>query len=223
MHRALAIKELRETGWIALVALLLYATYFHPAMAIRLSPSAGSIGSMGSMSDRIPFVADGLFTNFVMVTSLLAVALGFRQAVWESVMGTDKFLLHRPIGRTRLVGTKLLTGCSLLLVCSALPILLYGWWAATPGNHASPFEWSMTFPFWQACAVMSMVYLASFLSGIRPGRWYGSRLLPLVGTVAVAMFFSMAPWLSDLEFLLIGVVDGLLVAAIMLVARTRDY
>lgn len=216
MHRALAIKELRETGWIALVALWLYACV-SPAKGIRLFPLAGS------MNDQIPFVSDGVFSFFVMVAILLAVALGFRQSVWESVMGTDKFLLHRPISRTRLVGTKLLTGCSLLLVCSALPILLYGWWAATPGNHASPFEWSMTFPFWQACAVMSMVYLASFLSGIRPGRWYGSRLLPLAGTGVVAMVLSVAPWLSNLEFLLIGVVDGLLVGVIMLVARTRDY
>ena len=217
MHRALAIKELRETGWLALVALLLHATCFGPAMGISMFPL------VGSTSGRMPFVADGLSMSFVMVSGLLAVALGFRQAVWESVMGTDKFLLHRPISRTRLVGTKLLTGCSLLLVCSALPILLYGWWAATPGNHAGPFEWSMTFPFWKVCAVMSMVYLASFLSGIRPGRWYGSRLLPLVGTGAVAMVFSMAPWLSDLEFLLIGAADGLLVGVIMLVARTRDY
>ena len=217
MHRALAIKELRETGWIALVALVLYANCISPAMGIRLMPWSGS------MSDQIPFVNDGLFTSFVMITSLLAVALGFRQTVWESVMDTDKFLLHRPIGPRRLVGMKLATGCLLLLVCSSLPILFYGRWAATPGNHSSPFEWSMTFPFWKTSVVLSMIYLVSFLSGLRPGRWYGTRLLPLAALGTLAMIFVSAPWLSDLEFLLIGLVDGLLIAVIMLVARTRDY
>ena len=217
MQRALAIKELRETGWIALVALLLYVGYISSAMGIQLLPWVGVRG------DQIPFVSDGLFTSFAVVTGLLAVALGFRQTVWESVMGTDKFLLHRPIGRSRQVGMKLLTGCSLLLVCSSLPILFYGWWAATPGNHASPFEWSMTFPFWTATVTMSTIYFASFLSGLRPGRWYGTRLLPLAAVGAVAVVFLSAPWLSDLEFLLIAAVDGLLVAIIMLVSRTRDY
>ena len=53
MHRALAIKELRETGWIALVALLLHAIRVSPGMGLRLPPLSGS------MSGHIPFVSDG--------------------------------------------------------------------------------------------------------------------------------------------------------------------
>ncbi len=217
MHRALAIKELRETGWMALVALLLLVGYTSSAMGIWLLPW------VYSGSGWVPFVNDGLFGNYTFVAGLFAAALGFRQTVWESMMDTDKLLLHRPISRTRLVGTKLLTGCTLLLVCISLPVLAYGLWAAAPGNHPSPFEWSMTFPFWQAIVAMTMVYLGSFLCGLRPGRWYGTRLLPLAAVGGAVSVFLTTPWLSNLEFLLVAVVDGLLVAAILLVAQSRDY
>ena len=104
--------------------------------------------------------------------------LGLRQTVGESIHGTWMFLLHRPVGWTRLIGVKLLVGVALYLVCGAAAILVYAWWAATPGTHASPFEWSMTVPTWKVWIVMPIVYLGgAFLSGMRPARWVGTRLL----------------------------------------------
>ena len=43
-----------------------------------------------------------------------------------------------------------------------------------------------------------------------------STLYEAPPTAALAVLFVSAPWISDLEFLLIAVVDGLLVATIML-------
>ena len=76
-------------------------------------------------------------------------------------------------------------GAGLYLAFSAVPILVYAWWAATPGTHAGPFEWSMTLPAWQLWLSITAIYLAAFLVGMRPARWIGSRLLPLV---AVGLF-----------------------------------
>ena len=39
----------------------------------------------------------------------------------------------------------------------------------------------MTVPAFQIWLLMPLVYLGAFASGIRPARWFGSRLLPLVG------------------------------------------
>ena len=41
-------------------------------------------------------------------------------------------------------------------MCTAVPILVYGCWAATPGTHAIPFEWSMTVPIWGGWLAMTI-------------------------------------------------------------------
>ena len=63
-------------------------------------------------------------------------------------------------------------------------------WAATPGTHASPFEWSMTVPIWIGWFAMTILYLGAFHTVVRPGRWYRSRLLPLAAS-AVATFAAV--------------------------------
>jgi hypothetical protein len=141
--------------------------------------------------------------------------------------GTYPFLFHRPATRRWLIGMKLLTGTVVYLACVAAPIVCYGLWAATPGTHASPFEWSMTVPSWTMAFGMTALYLGAFLTGIRPGRWSRSRLLPLAGAAgAVFILFVIfengrirLPWL--LAFL--GTIDAAMVIAIFSVVENRDY
>ena len=218
MLRALAKKELRETVWIVVVALLFHLYFVKGAMGISLLGLTPS-----SRGGFMPFITGNLMQGFAMVATLLAVVLGFRQSVRESVFGTDQFLLHRPLGRWCLIGMKLLVGVAMLLLSCSVPILIYGRWAATPGNHASPFEWSMTFPFWRISLVMTVVYLGSFLSGIRPGRWVGSRLLPFFAAGTLAMLLGAVPWVSDWLAVAIVAVDVLLVGLVLFVAQTRDF
>jgi hypothetical protein len=224
MLKTLALKELRETIGIAALALILFANYVLNGMGVRLLP----IGPAGRYS--IPFVSDPLLQSFVVIAVLLAVALGFRQSVWESAFGTDQFLLHRPVSRIQLIGVKLFVGIAVLMICSTLPILAYASWAATPGTHASPFEWSMTEPFWRIPLATTMIYLASFLSGIRPARWVGTRLVPLAAVAFLAMivaagapYFAVLPawwiWWAGVVVL----VDAVLVVSILFAFRTRDF
>ena len=136
--------------------------------------------------------------------------------------GTYLLLFHRPCSRGTLIGTKLFLGTAVLLVGGAVPILVYGWWASTPGTHASPFEWAMTDLVWKLCLSMTVVYLGSFLSGIRPGRWKGTRLLPFAAACIFAAFSSSVPWVSLVAGLVV-LVDLVMVVEILHVAQTRDY
>ena len=100
--------------------------------------------------------------------------------------------------------------------------------AAMPGTHASPFQWSMTAPAWNAWLVMTIVYFGFFLSGIRPARWYASRLLPAATAcflvfLGVILFMEVAWWNGFVALASVLLVDALLVAVILHVVRTRDY
>jgi hypothetical protein len=132
-------------------------------------------------------------------------------------------LLHRPLLRTQLVGAKLLVGICLYLTVAALPILLYALWAATPGTHASPFEWSMTLESWKGWLTMTAIYLGGFLSGIRPGLWKGTRLLPLIVAVLLAILLTVVPWVWAWGAVALAILDAILVTTIFYVARTRDF
>jgi hypothetical protein len=127
------------------------------------------------------------------------------------------------MSREQLLGVKLAAGGGLYLLCSAIPILLFAWWAATPGTHASPFRWSMTVPVWQIWVSMTILYLGSFLAGIRPARWIGTRLAPVVAAGMLVAVIQLVPWWPVAGLLVVLLVNVTLVTNIFHVARTRDY
>jgi ABC-type transport system involved in multi-copper enzyme maturation permease subunit len=217
MLKAMLYKELRETIWIALAGLLAHAYFMLGLMSA--SVMTARVGGRGG----IPFVSDNFLGPFVAVAVVVAAVLGFRQTLSESARGTWLFLLHRPAPRRYLVALKLLGGAGLYLAASAVPVLAYAWWAAAPGTHASPFEWSMTLDAWQGWISVTVVYFAAFLSGIRPGRWFGTRLMPLVGAGLLVVLIQFVPhwWVFGLGAVLL--LDAWLVATILVVAHTRDY
>jgi hypothetical protein len=217
--KALALKELREVfgmtaaalaGYLALVINLMGAKVFDWVPAIP----AGT--------DEVPFAGSGFTAFFTFVSVVFAIALGFRQSAWESARGTYLFLLHRPMARPTIFLLKIAIGAGLLLVCASLPIVLYGWWAAVPGHHPGPFTWSMTEPAWRLAFLMPLLYLGAFLSGLRPARWFGTRLLPLIASVALLIALNLMPW-AALSFLLGMVLFVVLAANVCFVARVRDY
>jgi hypothetical protein len=82
----------------------------------------------------------------------------------------------------------------------------------------------MTGSAWLVLALVLPAYFGAFLSGLRPGRWFGTRLLPLVATLCVPFVLSEASYMSATVSL---VVTGLILAAwttsICHVAAVRDY
>jgi hypothetical protein len=215
MFKALAWKELREMRGIALLGLAAYGWLFCFAclQVSRWHP------------DGVPFISDGFIEIYCWVSAGLAIAIGLRQSLGESVGGTYPFLFHRPATRRWMIGMKLLIGAVLYLLLAALPIVAYGLWAGLPGLHASPFFWATSVPSWVACFAMAIPYFGAFLTGIWPGRWFRTRLLPLLGALLAS---GSAPLLfvdfgSLWALASIATIDVWLVATIQYVAQTRDY
>ena len=217
MFQAMIIKELRECRSIALSALAAYGLCVWWQTAMDES-------SNGMASMTIPFLGSSIFTSmFVLISVALAIALGLRQTLGESSRGTFPLLLHRPATRRWLIAMKLLAGAGMCLACSAVPILVYAYWAATPGNHPSPFFWSMTASTWEIWLSMALVYLAAFLTGLRRARWWFSRLWPIAAMLMVAIYVVNAASWPTHGLMEISAAAALLIAAILVVAQTRDY
>ena len=221
MFRAMAMKELREVRGIGLLALAANVYLVAAATNPRVFPPV--------QRASVPLVNDDFFFSFfVVISAATAIALGLRQTWGESLRGTYPFLFHRPAERRWLVGVKLLIGVAVCLVSSAVSILGYAFWAATPGTHASPFEWSMTALAWQLWLSVTPLYLGAFLAGIRRGRWY-VRIFPLAaggvfGGFAVAAGDCSVTAVAILTTFAAALTGGLwLTAAVLFTARTRDY
>lgn len=216
MFKALIVKELREAAGIVALATIGVAYALAELTATPLLPW------QSSRLYQYPFVSDSLSFYFALTAGGLAIALGLKQTAWELGQGTAYFLLHRPISRARIFGYKLWIGAALVLLIGGLFILFYAWWAATPGSFAAPFFWSMTDFAWRMWIAILPVYFGAFLSGIRPGRWFGSRLLPLLAgcllaIVAANMFWF---WLSASISL---ITSAMLVIGIFFYVQERDY
>jgi hypothetical protein len=232
MIRALVIKELRETGWIAAIGLAAYlynvAMIVSPSVeqsqAMLAALSVPSVSGASVANDRLfPFVHGNFVTNYTIISLMLAVALGLRQTVGEARGGTFNFLLQRPMTRRTMFLTKTAVGVGLFLTVAALPVLALALWAATPGTHPSPFEWSMTVPVWKVWIAMPIAYLGAFLCGIRPARWFGTRLVPLAAVTLPIMLVASAPWLLLLCLPMLVLTIGLLLTGTFWVEVTRDY
>jgi hypothetical protein len=216
MLKALVIKELRESAGIVALAVL------------------GGIYVLGDQTGTpvvpwqyrylppYPFINDSFAFFFWLVAGGLAIALGLRQTAWELGQGTYFFLFHRPILRSRIFALKLLIGGLSVMLFSALLVWVYAAWAMTPGHFAAPFEWSMTRTAWIRWIALPPLYVGAFMSGIRPGRWYGTRLAPLVAGIGVAVLASTMPWFwAALCISIVGAGFGLV--SIFHYVRGRDY
>lgn len=217
MIRTLVTKELRETAWIAALALVAYLAVVSSLVDMKLFSFA-----YGKESG-IPFVSENFLLPFQVITAALAIAVGFRQSAWEMVRGTAVFLFHRPVARSTVILTKVFTGLAIYFLCSLVPILIYAWWAATPGNYPAPFEWSMTATVFQNWLVFSVFYLGAFASGMRAARWFGSRLFPLAASAALIAPLMFCPWWWLNLLIVTCVIYPLLIADILWEASQRDY
>ena len=227
MWKAIVFKELREQGWVGALGAAACAYFVAGLMGVRAFMIAPAT------PDEVPFLSGGILGTLIFVSTCFTITLGLRQSLSESVRGTWLFLLHRPIDRRLILVAKLVVGGGMYLLCGAAMILVYSWWAATAGTHPSPFRWSMTLDAWRALLSMVPIYLAAFLSGFRPARWFGSRLLPLVGTASLLLFLQtpvdtwLQVWLNWRWWYwgpaAMVLLCAVLVALILDVARTRDF
>jgi len=223
MLRQLAIKELRESLGLLAVGTLATAWSVAYVSGYSILPDwilypLGFYGSGGG----VPFITN----RFVYYTTIclggLAIGLGLKQSAWEDIRGTYQFLLHRPISRQEIYVTKLAVGIVALLLILTVAILAHGLWAATPGTHGGPFEWSMSLRAWRLALVLPLLYLGAFLSGVRPANWFGTRLVPLVVAIFWSVLISVVPFWSVVVLMaLVGY--GFALVGIAYYVSERDY
>ncbi|MSR59369.1 MAG: hypothetical protein EXS05_17290 [Planctomycetaceae bacterium] len=227
MYKALAFKELRETAWIgglvvaAMLLVVLEQMGWHLFERRWLVPAPLPAGIV--LSDPIPFVHRGLADGLAVIGICGALALGFRQVLGESIRGTWVFLLHRPAPRQALILTKIAVGAGLLFAASAVPVFVLAVWAATPGTHASPFDWRMTVYPLGVCLAATSLYLAAFLCSLRSAPWHGSRYLPLIAAALVMGWVYVTAWWPLTGWVVALVSDVVYLAAILNAAQTREY
>jgi ABC-type transport system involved in multi-copper enzyme maturation permease subunit len=225
MWKALWAKELKQTAWITVPAILIYLVFVFDAMRIPLLPEpVRAILFMNPNRDDgdIPFVSSRIEMGFGWITGLMAIALGLWQTVGEARQGTYPVLLHLPITRRRIIASKLTWGLACVLGLGGLVLLALALWAATPGTHPSPFTWEMTLRCWWLWLVLPIAYVGAFLAGLRPARWFGTRLFPLL-TAAATVFVCTVPGSIIVRFVfwIAAVLASLLV--IDHVAHARDF
>lgn len=219
MIRTLSWKESREL--LPLVALTLAvqaAVFFLPSGLPFLGQSYGT-----AEEGIVPFVERGPIDWMLMLGGIAASAIGLWQTLWESGRGTFLFLLHRPAPRSALFRVKLAVGLIATLLVAGLPLAIYTLWAATPGTHASPFYWSMTVWAWLVWIRLPVIYLGAFLSGLRPGRWFGSRAFPLFAALAAIFLIAALEQFPLIAVAATLTVEACFLAIIYYVAASRDY
>jgi hypothetical protein len=219
MTSALVYKEFRET--LPIAALGLAALLFLALDGMGYSPAPNLLGQY--QGGGIPFFFDTFVQRFGLAASGLALALGFWQSLGDFWGDAQLFVLHRPISRRTIYAIKLAVGLAVYLICTLVPLIIYTWWAATPGTHASPFEWSMTTNVCTTWLQTTALYFGAFLSGIRPAAWLGTRLAPLAaaGLSSILVLWWASSFWAEMCPLLVGEVA--LAAAILHVSATRDF
>ncbi len=221
MIAALVRKELRE-----LLPLLAVASIVHLYLVGCATGNVPEGINILGEQRWIPFYVDpfdGRIGSLLLVGGAFALFAGLWQTFSELARGTFHFLLHRPLPRTSIFGVKLLVGLVASLTVTWLPLFFYALWAATPGTHASPFFWSMTGRTWLVCLVILLLYLAAFLSGLRPGRWYASRFWPVPLALLAGLLVSSTPTSQFVSAMLLAGAAAAFLWVILHVACARDF
>ena len=219
MTRALIYKEFRET--LPIAGLGLATLLFVAFDAMGYSPAPDLLTSYSS--NGIPFLSDMFVQRYGLAATGLALALGFWQSLGDFWGDAQLFVLHRPIPRRTIYAVKLMVGLTTYFVCTLVPLLVYAWWDATPGTHASPFDWSMTAGVWTTWLQTTALYLGAFLSGLRPAAWLGTRLAPLAAAAlssVIMVWWESSFWVQMSQ---VAIGDAALAAAVLHVSATRDF
>jgi len=207
VDRSFIKKEIRQSAFVLLLGI---AAVFIGLWVLITAPAT-----------RMLFVSGEAALGASWIAIPLAIALGLSQSI-EFNRRSSIFLLHMPIRREQLIGAKLMLGGLSLLLILGLPILVAAFAYSMPHRNA-PFYFSMTAYLWRVVLTSSMIYLTSFLCGVRPASWFGTRLLPIAGICIFALSIQMIPYWWLIAPLLILLVDWMLITTILFFAETRDY
>ncbi len=192
-----------------------------PLAAIALATEGLLLGFVTQLTEPSPhpFI---VFPFLYILGFLFPIVLGVWQVSREALGNQYQFLLHRPMNRGTILGTKLLFGAFLSLIVIVIPLLLFTLWVRR--QHFGPGEPIDMFPF---CCNLFLLYVAAFLSALRPGLWYGSKFLPLMAAILLFIVLQttgdVSAWWFDAAMVAAMPLVMCYLASIFYVARTRDF
>jgi ABC-type transport system involved in multi-copper enzyme maturation permease subunit len=199
--RALIAKEIREhlaapVLAFVVLAVLVAANTIKPANAELFSPTSFRMGPVGSYLNYrdptapVPLVSGSFLGTYVVVACALAIVLGALMSWNEQLRHTWDFLIHRPVTRTRILLSKLLAGAVMYLLAVLVPLAWLSCWCAIPGNIPAPWTMSYVLRGLDTVTVGFLLFVASFLCGVRTARWYGTRFMPLLVCVCIVLVMA---------------------------------
>ena len=206
--KQLILKELREHFKVALIGLAVFTVMLVLAFSACSSSLQRSALSMGysDAEDFQPLLARSVLTQAAFFCAIFGTFLGWLQIRAEKHPDLWAFLVHRPISRTTILRSKILSGLLLYAAGAGLPLLGLIIVASIPGHVAAPFEWAMALPLLAIFLAGPVYYLAGLLTGLRKARWYGSRAfgLGLAVPASVVLFAVPEFWQALLVIMIVG-------------------
>ena len=182
--KAIVWKEMRENAkWAFFIGVALSI-----ALLVSLLRAQETRSQDGGMHGNIyqPFWMT-VWISFALVGMLAGLCLSLLQILPELRRDQWAFLVHRPATLGTLFVGKVAAGLLLYTTAMLVPLLVLGLWLGTPGTVAFPFEWIQFIPYIDPFLRGIVVYLGGLLAGIWKPGWAGSKLLPLIGVVAIVV------------------------------------
>jgi hypothetical protein len=129
-----------------------------------------------------------IYGSTAVLSAFVAVIIGLAQTLPENRADKWAFLTHRPVSRSRLLLAKAIAGLMVYVGAIGIPVVGAISWIAVPGHVAMPLDWRMILPIVTNLLAGVAFYGGGLFIGLRPARWYGSRL----AGVAVPLFCAVA-------------------------------
>lgn len=182
-------KEIRENAKWAALGLAIFALGLAYAWAKTTDPYQYYEAYSALLAPAVLMVT-------TLGSAIIGGALGLLQIIPEQARDRWAFLVHRPVSLASIFWGKCLAGIVLYLAATLPPFLVLGWWVSQPGNLPAPFEWRMALAGLSDIFCGVIFYLAGLLTGVRKGRWWGSRALAIPAAIFLLFFLS-----RQMEFL----------------------
>ena len=223
MLKALVLKELRETAWIALVGLVAHLAFVANLRRLRRFAVLAGAGIV----EEIPFLDSSFMSpSSASSPSRLPWPWGCGRRPWNRAAAPGCFCCTARRACGRCSPPSWPSAAGLYLICGLVAILSYAAWAAMPGNHASPFLWWMTADAWEALGrdyhrLLRRPFWRAF--GRRVGSARGYCPWRPAGPLAIAAGFRLAILVGCWAMAVFLLVAACLVGLIDFTARTRDF
>lgn len=151
--------------------------------------------------------------NIGFAGGLFALFLGVMQSSWDFSDRQQGFLLHRSVSRNQILASKILAGMTIYAIVMGIPLLITACYLGLMGPDYLPVRPLQVVAPALLIALCYFIHPIAIFMMIRPAKWIGTKVLPLVIPIATCYFFCVAHdnrWQSWVIFVLLCLSLGIL-------------